>query len=51
MTELLVALTLILQRFRITLAIDPAKIHAEPSVTLQPRPGVPVRLDFRRPLR
>jgi len=45
MTELLVALTLILQRFRITLAIDPAKVHPEPSVTLQPKPGIPVRLE------
>jgi cytochrome P450 len=45
MTEILVALTLILQRFRITLAIDPAAVRADPSVTLQPRPGVPVRLE------
>jgi cytochrome P450 len=44
MTELLVVLTLLLQRFRPELAIDPAKVHAEPSVTLQPRPGVPVLL-------
>ena len=45
MTEILVALTLILQRFRIALAIDPATVRADPSVTLQPRPGVPVRLE------
>jgi cytochrome P450 len=45
MTEILVALTLILQRFRITLAIDPATVRPDPSVTLQPRPGVPVRLE------
>jgi cytochrome P450 len=45
MTEILVALTLILQRFRIKLAIDPATVRADPSVTLQPRPGVPVRLE------
>jgi enediyne biosynthesis protein E7 len=44
MTELLVALTLMLQRFRITLAIDPAKVRPDPSVTLRPEPGVPVRL-------
>ena len=44
MTEILVALTMLLQRFRMKLAIDPAKIHADPSVTLQPRPGVPVLL-------
>jgi cytochrome P450 len=45
MTELLVALTLILQRFRITLAIDPAEVRPDPSVTLQPKPGIPVRLE------
>ena len=44
-TEILVVLTLILQRFRIMLAIDPATVRADPSVTLQPRPGVPVRLE------
>jgi cytochrome P450 len=45
MTEILVVLTLLLQRFRLNLAIDPGAVHAEPSVTLQPRPGVPVRLE------
>ncbi|HEY1940140.1 MAG TPA: cytochrome P450 [Candidatus Angelobacter sp.] len=45
MTEILVALTMLLQRFRLTLAIDPAQIRPEPSVTLQPKPGVPVRLE------
>ncbi|HEX4603454.1 MAG TPA: cytochrome P450 [Candidatus Angelobacter sp.] len=45
MTEILVALTLLLQRFRLKLAIDPAAVRADPSVTLQPRPGVPVRLE------
>jgi cytochrome P450 len=45
MTEILVALTLLLQRFRLKLAIDPAEVHPDPSVTLQPRPGVPVRLE------
>jgi cytochrome P450 len=45
MTEILVALTLLLQRFRLKLAIDPAKVRPEPSVTLQPRPGVPVQLE------
>src|SRR5262249_18252011 len=44
MTEILLVLALLLQRFRPTLAVDPATIHAEPSVTLQPRPGVPMRL-------
>jgi cytochrome P450 len=45
MTEILVALTLLLQRFRLKLAIDPAEVRPEPSVTLQPRPGVPVLLE------
>jgi cytochrome P450 len=45
MTEILVALTLLLQRFRLTLAIAPAEVRPDPSVTLQPRPGVPVRLE------
>ncbi|HWS17034.1 MAG TPA: cytochrome P450, partial [Candidatus Elarobacter sp.] len=45
MTEILVALTLMLQRFRITLAIDPAAVRPDPSVTLQPKPGIPVRLE------
>ncbi|MBZ5504949.1 MAG: cytochrome P450 [Acidobacteriia bacterium] len=45
MTEILVALTLLLQRFRLKLAIDPAEVRPDPSVTLQPRPGVPVKLE------
>jgi cytochrome P450 len=44
MTEILVVLTLLLQRFRVELAMDPARVRAEPSVTLRPNPGVPVRL-------
>ena len=44
MTEILVALAMVLQRFRIELAIDPAKVIPDPSVTLRPDPGVPVRL-------
>lgn len=44
MTEILVVLTLFLQRFRPELAVDPAQIKAEPSVTLRPSPGVPIRL-------
>ncbi|MGE5322503.1 MAG: cytochrome P450 [Actinomycetota bacterium] len=44
MTEILVVLALLLQRFRFELAADPAAIQAEPSVTLRPDPGVPVRL-------
>jgi len=44
MTEILAVVALILQRFRLRLAIDPEKVHADPSVTLQARPGVPVRL-------
>jgi cytochrome P450 len=45
MTELLVVLTLLLQRFRLKLAIDPANVRPDPSVTLQPKPGVPVMLE------
>jgi cytochrome P450 len=45
MTELLVVLTMLLQRFRLRLAIDPAQVRSDPSVTLQPRPGVPVMLE------
>jgi cytochrome P450 len=45
MTELLVVLTMLLQRFRLRLAIDPAQVRSDPSVTLQPRPGVPVILE------
>ncbi|HEX5434168.1 MAG TPA: cytochrome P450 [Candidatus Angelobacter sp.] len=44
MTEILVVLALILQRFRFELAVDPVAVHPEPSVTLRPNPGVPVRL-------
>ena len=44
MTEILVVLALLLQRFRFELAVDSAGIKAEPSVTLRPDPGVPVRL-------
>jgi cytochrome P450 len=45
MTEILVVLTMVLQRFRLKVAIDPAKVRPDPSVTLQPRPGVMVKLD------
>lgn len=45
MTEILAVLALILQRFRLQLAIDPEKVQPEPSVTLQAKPGVPVRLE------
>jgi cytochrome P450 len=44
MTEILVVLALFLQRFRLELAVDPSQIKAEPSVTLRPNPGVPIRL-------
>jgi cytochrome P450 len=44
MTEILVVLAQLLQRFRVELAVDPRKVIAEPSVTLRPNPGVPVRL-------
>jgi len=45
MTEVLVVLAGIVQRFRLHLAIDSATVTADPSVTLQPKPGVPVRLE------
>ena len=45
MTEILVALTMMLQRFRFKLAIDPVAVRPEPSVTLQAKPGVPVSLE------
>jgi len=45
MTEMLVVLALVLQRFRLRLAIDPAQVRAEPSVTLRPLPGMPVRVE------
>ena len=44
MTEILVVLALFLQRFRLELAVDASDIRAEPSVTLRPNPGVPIRL-------
>ena len=49
MTEILVVLALVTQRFRVELAVDPASVEAEPSVTLRPRHGVPVRLTKARP--
>lgn len=45
MTEILVVVTMVLQRFRLKLAIDPEKVRPDPSVTLQPRPGVMVKLE------
>ncbi len=51
MTEILAVLTLILQRFRFRLAIDPAAVRPDPSVTLQAIPGVPVQLEvLKQPL-
>jgi cytochrome P450 len=47
MTEVLVALTMLLQRFRPELAVDAREIRMEPSVTLRPSPGIPIKL--RRP--
>jgi cytochrome P450 len=44
MTEILVVLAMFLQRFRPELAVEPSTIKPEPSVTLRPNPGVPVRL-------
>jgi cytochrome P450 len=43
-TEILLVLAMLLQQFRIELAIDPSVVRVEPSVTLRPDPGVPVKL-------
>ena len=43
-TEILIVLAMFAQRFRVELAVDPASVRAEPSVTLRPDPGVLVRL-------
>lgn len=43
-TEVLVVLALLLQRFRLELAIEPAAVRIEPSVTLRPDPGVWIKL-------
>jgi len=45
MTEILAVLAMVLQRYRFRLAIDPAEVRPEPSVTLQARPGVPIKLE------
>jgi cytochrome P450 len=44
MTEILLVMALLLQRFRFELAMDPATVRVEPSVTLRPNPGVLVKL-------
>jgi cytochrome P450 len=44
MTEILLVMALLLQRFRVELAMDPATVRVEPSVTLRPNPGVLIRL-------
>jgi cytochrome P450 len=45
MTEILVVLALLVQRFRLRLAINSETVRAEPSVTLQPNPGVPLLVE------
>jgi cytochrome P450 len=44
MTEILVVLAMVLQRFRLELAMDPAKMKLDASVTLRPRTGVPIKI-------
>jgi cytochrome P450 len=44
MTEILVVLSLLLQRFQLELAGDPTTIRVEPSVTLRPNPGIFLKL-------
>jgi cytochrome P450 len=43
-TEILVVLAMLFHRFRVELAMDPATVRTEPSVTLRPDPGVLVKL-------
>ena len=47
MTEILVVLAMLLQRFHIESAVAPDKVKAEASVTLRPNPGVFVQLRRR----
>lgn len=47
MTEILVVLAVLLQRFRPALATDPAEIKLDPSVTLRPDPGIMMRISRR----
>jgi cytochrome P450 len=47
MTEILVVLALIMQRFRLELAMDPEKMKLDASVTLRPKAGVPIRITKR----
>ncbi|MGH9564840.1 MAG: cytochrome P450, partial [Candidatus Angelobacter sp.] len=44
MTEVLVVLTMLLQRFRLELAAAPGSIRMDPSVTLRPDPGILIKL-------
>jgi cytochrome P450 len=44
MTEILVVLAMVLQRFRVELAMDPATMKLDASVTLRPKTGVPIRI-------
>jgi cytochrome P450 len=44
MTEILVVLAMIMQRFRLELAMEPAKMKLDASVTLRPKNGVPIRI-------
>jgi cytochrome P450 len=43
-TEILVVLAMLFERFRVELAMDPAMVRADPSVTLRPDPGVFIQL-------
>lgn len=40
MTEVLIVLTMLLQRFRPELAMSPEDVKLDPSVTLRPTPGI-----------
>lgn len=48
MTEILIVLAMFAQRFRLELAADSQEIKTDPSVTLRPEPGIPVKLTARK---
>lgn len=47
MTEILVVLAMLLQRFRPELAMDPTTVKMDPSVTLRPEPGITLKMVSR----
>jgi hypothetical protein len=47
MTEILVVLPILLQRFRPELAMNPDAVKLDPSVTLRPNPGIVMQMITR----